>query len=75
MNQQIIALATGLVTIFGVWLQGNHRWEGWLVGLLNQGLWFVFIVVFGAWGLLPLCAVFGAVDLRNLLKWRREASA
>lgn len=70
MTKQLIALATSVVTLWGMWLAGSHRWEGWALGLGNQVLWLVFIIAFGAWGLLPLNAALVFVYSRNLIKWR-----
>ncbi len=69
--RQAIALATSLLTLAGMWLAGSGRWQGWLVGLVNQVLWLAFIVVFEAWGLLPLSAALVVVYSRNLWRWRR----
>lgn len=68
--KQELALVTGAVTLVGMWMAGSHKWQGWLLGLLNQGLWLAFIITFKAWGLLPLniCLVF--VYGRNLWRWR-----
>lgn len=73
MIEQGIALATGAVTLVGMWLAGSKKWHGWAVSLANQGLWLAFIVAFRAWGLLPLSAALIVVYTRNLLAWRREA--
>ena len=73
MTRQLLPLATGAVTLVAMWLAGNKRSLGWAVGLANQGLWAVFIVVFEAWGLAPLTAALTVTYARNLLKWRREA--
>lgn len=67
----LIPLLTSIVTIIGIWLAGSHRWEGWAVGLGNQLLWLVFIVMFKAWGLLLLTAALSFVYTRNLLRWKR----
>lgn len=68
--KQGIALLTSIVTLYGMWLAGSHDWRGWLLGLVNQVLWFVFIVAFGAWGLLPLNIALVFVYSRNLVAWR-----
>ena len=73
MARQLVALATSVLTLIGMWLAGNRRASGWLVGLVNQALWFGFIVAFDAWGLLPLNAALIVVYSRNLRKWRQPA--
>jgi hypothetical protein len=71
--RQAIALSTSVFTLIGMWLAGNKDWRGWAVGLGNQVLWFIFIVVFGAWGLLPLSLTLTVTYARNLIRWRAEA--
>lgn len=60
------------VTIWMMVLAGNMRRIAWSVGLFNQALWAVWIVVTAAWGLAPLTLVMTAVCLRNWRKWSRE---
>ena len=72
MTRQLIALATSLLTLYGMKLAGDKRSTGWLVGLINQALWFLFIVAFDAWGLLPLNLALVVIYSRNLRRWRRD---
>lgn len=68
--QFAISLATSAGTIAHMIATGNRvRWA-WLLGLANQVIWLVFIVAFGAWGLLPLSAALTAIYTRNHLRWR-----
>lgn len=67
-----MALATSIGTLFGMFLVGNKDWRGWVVGLVNQALWFAFVVAFNAWGLLPLSVTLTVIYARNLLRWRAE---
>lgn len=71
--RQLLALSTSILTLVGIWLVGNKDPRGWVVGLGNQVLWISFIVVFQAWGLLPLTVALIVAYTRNLLRWRREA--
>lgn len=73
--RQLVALATSVLTLYGMWRAGSHDWRGWAIGLANQALWFAFIVAFGAWGLLPLNVSLVVVYGRNLRRWRAEAAA
>lgn len=73
--RQVIPLLTSAVTLWGMWLAGNKRSLAWVVGLANQGLWLAFIVVFEAWGLLPLSTSLVVVYTRNLLRWRAQERA
>ncbi len=70
--RQLLPLATSVITVYGMWLAGNHNARAWTLGIANQGLWLAFIVAFDAWGLLPLNAAMVVVYGRNLRKWRSE---
>lgn len=71
--KQLLPLVLSVVTVFQMWQVGNLKVWAWGLGLANQALWLIFIVVFEAWGLLPLCAFLIFTYSRNLLKWKREA--
>lgn len=70
--KQLLSLATSAGTLFGMWAVGRKFWWGWLVGILNQGVWFAFIVAFAAWGLLPLSGALLVLYSVNLSRWRRQ---
>lgn len=72
MLHQLLPLLTGIVTLVAMWLAGSGRWTGWALGLANQVLWLAFIIVFDAWGLLPLLVALVVVYTRNLVRWRRD---
>lgn len=64
----------GGMTILAMELLARKRWEGWVVGLVNQGLWFYLIVwQQQLWGLAMLTAVLTWRYSVALVKWRREA--
>lgn len=70
--RQVIALATSALTIWGLWLVGNKRIMGWVLGLVTQAFWVATIVLFDSWGLLPTTVALTIVYTRNIIKWRRE---
>lgn len=70
--KQFIALSTSFGTLITMWLTGNKKWYGWAVGLANQIVWVTFIIMFDAYGLLPLFVALVVIYTRNLIKWRRE---
>jgi hypothetical protein len=57
------------ITIWMTLLAGNLHRNAWLVGLIGQALWLVWIVTVQAWGLLPLNAALWLVYARNHMKW------
>jgi len=70
--KQVIPWLTSAITLWGIHEQGHKRSRGWAIGLANQALWITFIVLFGAWGLLPLSLALIVMYGRNLLAWRRD---
>lgn len=63
------------ITIWMTLLAGNHHPRAWVVGLVNQALWLVYILVTHATGLLLLNAALWIVYGRNHMKWKRERAA
>lgn len=63
-------LLSGL-TIWMTVLAGNRRRDAWLVGLVAQALWLVWIVTTKTWGLLPMNLALWIVYGRNHVKWSR----
>jgi nicotinamide riboside transporter PnuC len=59
-------------TVVVMWLAGSKRSLAWLLGLIGQAGWLAFVILFQAWGLLPLVVVLTVVYTRNLLRWRTE---
>lgn len=62
--------ALSALTIYMTLLAGNRHPRAWLVGLVGQALWLVWILASKSWGLLPMNAALWLVYARNHLKWR-----
>lgn len=58
------------ITIWMTLLAGNKHKSAWVVGLINQALWLVWIIASETWGLLPLTVALSIVYIRNYVKWR-----
>lgn len=58
------------ITIYSMLLAGNKKRGAWLVGLVNQFLWLIYIFAAGAWGLIPMNIALWVVYSRNYLKWK-----
>lgn len=58
------------ITIYTMYMAGNKNKSTWLVGLMNQALWLLWICVTGTWGLLPMNGALWVVYARNHIKWR-----
>jgi hypothetical protein len=61
-----------ILTIYMTVLTGNKDKNTWLVGLFNQFLWLLWIVLSATWGLLPLNFVLWIIYIRNHRKWKME---
>lgn len=70
--RQVIPLITSAVTLLTMWLAGSKKSAAWLLGIANQGLWAWFIIVFEAWGLIPLSVCLTVIYARNYFRWRRD---
>lgn len=62
------------ITIWMTVLTGNLHRHTWLLGLANQALWLVWIVVSESWGFIPLNVALWYVYCRNHYKWVHEFS-
>lgn len=58
------------LTLISLYLAGDRNPMGWLVGLINQALWLVWILLTQTWGLLPMNLTLWLVFTRNYFKWR-----
>lgn len=70
-----LSLTTSVLTIVGMWLVGDNRASGWVVGLANQVLWLALIIDTRAWGLLVLLVFLVGIYSRNLWLWTRPQEA
>lgn len=60
------------ITIWMTLATGQRKASGWLIGLLGQALWFVWVWASQKWGFLPLTGTLTGLYLYNWLKWREE---
>lgn len=63
-----------VITIWMTLLAGNKHPLAWAVGLGNQALWLIWIIVTANWGLLPMNLALWVVYGRNHLRWMRGAA-
>lgn len=59
------------ITVYQNLLAGNRDSFAWVLGLVNQLLWLVWIVSTKNWGLIPLNLCLWVVYARNLKKWKQ----
>lgn len=73
MTRQTLPWVTSAFTLVGMWLLAEKRWQGWVVGLVNQVFWIWTTVVFQTWGFIPLTVALVVIYRRGLYRWRRDA--
>lgn len=61
------------IGVTGLYLAGSKRLAGWMVGIGVQALWIAYAVSSEQWGFLVSAFAYGGVNIRNLVRWRREA--
>lgn len=59
------------ITIWMTLLAGNSHPKAWLVGLVAQALWLIWILCSKNWGMLPMNITLWVVYFRNHLKWSK----
>ena len=57
------------ITIYSMFLAGDRKRSAWIVGLVNQLLWLIWIFASASYGLLPMNIALWFVYFRNLKKW------
>ena len=68
----LLPWATSAGTLLGMWLVGQKRSVGWVVGLCNQVFWVATSIAYGTWGFLPLTCALIVIYTRALVAWRRD---
>ena len=63
------------ITVWSMWLAGDRKKLAWVLGLINQGLWLLFIFQTKAWGLLPMNVALVITYSRNLIITKKELNA
>lgn len=72
MNEIIVQYLPWLlsaITIYTMFLAGSKHAKTWIVGLINQLLWLVWIAASSSWGLLPMNIALWVMYARNHFKW------
>lgn len=70
-----LSLVLATMGCAGLLLAGKGKWYGWGVGLAVQPVWATYAIVTRGYGLLLTCLMYGTVNARNLIRWRRSQVA
>ena len=74
MKEFIIVYLPYILSAITIWmflLAGNKKKSAWIVGLINQLLWIIWIILSASWGLLPMNLALWVVYSRNYIKWNK----
>jgi hypothetical protein len=78
MRSAIITYTPWLLSAFTIAvmvLAGNKHRSTWIVGLIAQAFWIIWICASENWGLFPSSIALVAVYVRNHIKWLKPAGA
>lgn len=71
MIRTIIPYVLSIFTLTTMYLAGEKKRSGWLLGVLNQGLWLFWIIITGTYGLLLLTIALTIIYSRNYILWKQ----
>jgi nicotinamide riboside transporter PnuC len=58
--------------VLSLYLTGKKLKSGWVVGLVNSGLWIIYGLTSNQYGFIVSAVVFIVVQYKNYLAWDRE---
>jgi len=59
---------------FMLWKMGNKVPYAPVIGLFNQIIWVVYVVMTKQWGLMPGVIMYAVIHARNTYLWQRDES-
>ena len=68
--QLCVELVVSLLTLVGIYLCGRMKTSGWVVLLWAQAAWWVYVIFYGAYGLVPLNVGLTILYAWNSIKWK-----
>jgi hypothetical protein len=69
----VVESIIGVLTVVATWLIGNKSVWGQRISVVNNIGWWIYIVAFQHWGLVPMEVFLTVVVVRNWIKWEKEA--
>ena len=67
-----VSWLTAVGTITGVWMVRRLLWQGYLIGLINQALWWWITVATEQWGFVAIHLFMTYNYWRGIIEWRRN---
>ena len=61
-----------IVSLISLWLIGNKNKYGFVVAILNQGLWTWYAIMLKHYGLFLGVVAYTIIHVRNLIKWSKD---
>lgn len=61
-----------LIGCIMIWQVGNFKKFGWIVGLVAQVLWFIWIIASEQYGFLPQNFLLAALYAKNFWQWHKS---
>lgn len=65
-------LLISAVTILAAWFIGNKSVWGQRLSFLANIFWWIYVIAYQRYGLIPLQVMFLVIGIRNLIKWENE---
>ena len=62
-----------ITSVIMLWMMGNKNRYAPIVGIFNQILWIIYVIMKKDWGLLIGVLLYLTVHIRNTIKWRQDA--
>lgn len=66
----VMPFGLSAISAWQMYLTGKLHRQSWLVGMFNQSLWLVYIVISQTWGFIPMNVLFWIVMYKNHQKWK-----
>lgn len=70
---RVFEIVMSFVTLAAAWVVGNKNVWGQRLNMLAILLWWIYIPLAQAWGLIPMQIGFLVIGTRNWIRWEREA--
>lgn len=67
-----ISWALGALGVTGLWIAGRKQWWGWVLNVVNEGLWIYYALLTEQYGFILMALAYAFVYARNAVQWRKD---